>query len=488
MTTGSKIRSGALWSFMGNTGSQLLGFAFGVVLARLLAPEVFGTLLTIQVFTGIASFVAGAGMGQALVRAKDTTRADYDIVFTLQLVIGCFIYALFFFTGPLIADWYDMPLYSDLIRVSALSFLFRPFNNVPASILHRDMRFKDMTWVRFVSQIASNLACIGLAYYGFGVWALILGGMVSPFVTIPLFAMLAKWRPGFSLNFARATDIARYGLLVSLTDIIVYVRERASTFILSRSLGPAAVGLYNKGESLATMPNGFITGSVYQVLFRALATEQDNLDKARYMFYRSITLVAVYGTPFYIGLLWVAEPLITGIYGDKWAEAAGPLRILVAAWPFWMLDMLSGAVLAAFAWLHREAVSQTATLIVTCIAVLIGLEFGIEGVAWGIAATAVFSASYMYHLASRCLHARWTDFLRALAPAAILNLLLAAVLLVTDLLVPDAVRNVDLAYVACLSAIGGTLYGLGFLFLPIPSLASEQQRWKGKLGLGSKEH
>ena len=36
-----------------------------------------------------------------------------------------------------------------------------------------------------------------------------------------------------------------------------------------------------------------------------------------------------------------------------------------------------------------------------------------------------------------------------LAPAAILNLLLAAVLLVTDLLVPAAVRNVDLAYVAC---------------------------------------
>lgn len=75
MTTGQKIRSGALWSFMGNTGSQIIGFLFGIALARLLAPDVFGVLLTIQIFTGIAGFVAGSGMGQALVRARDTTRA-----------------------------------------------------------------------------------------------------------------------------------------------------------------------------------------------------------------------------------------------------------------------------------------------------------------------------------------------------------------------------------------------------------------------------
>ncbi|MEI2420536.1 oligosaccharide flippase family protein, partial [Arthrospira platensis SPKY2] len=100
------MRTGALWIFMGSTGNQLLAFAFGIVLARLLAPEVFGMLLTIQVFTGIAGFVAGGGMGQALVRAKDTEREDYDLVFTLQLIIGCLIYALFFFTAPIIANWY----------------------------------------------------------------------------------------------------------------------------------------------------------------------------------------------------------------------------------------------------------------------------------------------------------------------------------------------------------------------------------------------
>lgn len=481
MTTGSKIRSGALWSFMGNTGSQILSFLFGIVLARMLAPEVFGMLLTIQVFTGVAGFIAGAGMGQALVRAKDTTRADYDIVFTLQLVIGCGIYAIFFVAGPLIADWYDTPLYGDLIRVSALSFLFRPFNNVPASILHREMRFKDMTWVRALSLLASNLACIALAYYGFGVWALILGGMVSPLITIPLFSILAKWRPGLSLDIRRAREVARYGMLVSVTDIIVYLRTRASAFVLSRTLGPAAVGLYNKGESLAGMPNGFITGSVYQVLFRALAAEQDNLDKCRYLFFRSIALVAVYGTPFYLGLLWLAEPLTVGLYGEKWLEAAGPLFILAFAWPFWLLDMLSGAVLAAFAWLHREVLSQLASFGFTMAAILLALDFGIEGVAWAIVAAAAFSAIYMYVLASRCLRARWYDFAIALLPAALLNLLLAIALFAAEHVLPHQLRATPIAYVLAMTAIGGIVYGLGFLYAPIPALVGEQARWKTKL-------
>lgn len=478
MTTSQKIRSGALWSFMGSTGSQIIGFAFGVILARMLAPEVFGILLTIQIFTGIAGFVAGAGMGQALVRAKDTTRADYDIVFTLQLGIGCLIYAIFFFTAPLIAAWYETPLYSDLIRVSALSFLFRPFNNVPASILHREMRFKDMVWVRFVSLIASNLACIGLAHQGYGVWALILGGMVSPLITIPLFSMQAKWRPGFSLDIGRAKDIARYGMLVSVTDIIVFLRTRVTTLILSRTLGPAAVGLYNKGESLASMPNGFITGSVYQVLFRAMAAEQDNLDKCRYMFYRSIMLVAVYGTPFYIGLLWIAEPLVRGLYGEKWVEAATPLFILAFAWPFWLLDMLSGAVLAAFAWLHREVVSQTATLFVTALAILIGLDQGLVGVAWALVAAALFSAVYMHSLAIKCLRARWRDFVRALAPAALLNSILATCLYLANRSLPGKWLESDLVHVLVMTAIGGGVYALCFLFLPIQSLASERDKWK----------
>lgn len=483
MSLGNRIRHGAAWLFVDNSGKHVLGFLFGVVLARLLAPEDFGILLTIQVFTGIAGFVAGGGMGQALVRAKEATQQDYDIVFTLQLGIGCLIYVGFFIAAPWFAGWYDTPLYADLLRVSALSFIFRPLVNLPASMLYRHMRYKAQTVVGITGLIVSSSTSILMAWLGYGVWSLIWGGIAGSIYSAAVLIPLARWRPGFSLDFGRGRNIARYGLLVSANDIVDYLRGQASIFILSRTLGPASVGLFNKGRSLAMMPHSFITGSVYHVLFRSMAAEQDNLDKCRYLFFRSIALVAVYATPFYIGLLWLAEPLIRGVYGEKWIGAAGPLMILAFAWPFWLINNLSGAVLAAQNWLGYELKAQIAALIITALGIVIALPYGIEGVAWALVGAAAFSGLYMLWLALKCLKAKWMDSLRALIPATILNVMLALTLCLLQEFLPIDWRARDLVNIAIMGAAGGLIYAASLLYFPIPSLAAERLRWKSKLGL-----
>ena len=483
MSLGQSMRHGAGWLFIGNAGNQVLTFLFGIVLARLLVPEDFGLLITIQVFTGLAGFMAGGGMGQALVRAKEASQQDYDIVFTLQLIVGVLIYTGFFVAAPWIADWYNTPLYIDLLRVSALSFIFRPFVNLPGSVLYRAMRYRAQTYAKLIALLVSSIVSIAMAYSGHGVWSLIIGGVVGSMTSMMTLIPLAKWRPGFSLDLRRGRDIARYGFLVSLTDILGYLRNQSSVFILSRTLGPASVGLYNKSESMARMPHSFITGSVYQVLFRAMAAEQDNPDKCRYLFYRSVTLVAVYTTPFYIGFLWLSEPLIRGLYGAKWIEAAAPLFILAFAWPFWLLDNLSGAVLAAKNWLDREVWVQASTLFISCLALIIGLTHGIVGVAYAVLTVSVYSGVYMHWLAVRCLDARWADFVRALIPAAILNLALACTLALASKSLSAGLHAHDLLYVAVMASIGIVIYAACFLYLPIHALQAEQYRWKIKLRL-----
>lgn len=481
--SGQSIRRGVAWLFVGNTGKQVLAFLFGIVLARLLAPEDFGILLTIQVFTGLAGFVAGGGMGQALVRAKEATQKDYDIVFTLQLGIGCLIYAGFFFAAPWFAKWYDTPLYADLLRISALSFIFRPLVNLPASMLHRQMRYKAQTVVGITSLIVSSSTSILMAWLGYGVWSLIWGGIAGSIFNATVLIPVARWRPGFSLEFQRGRDIARYGILVSANDIVGYLRGQASIFILSRTLGPASVGLYNKGESLARMPYRFICTSVYQVLFRAMAAEQDNLDRCRYLFFRSITLVAVYATPFYIGLLWLAEPLIRGIYGEKWVAAAGPLMTLAFAWPFWMANNLSGAVSAAHNLLGTELKIQVASLVLTVLCVVGALPYGIDGVAWAIVIAAAFTSFAMHRLALKCLKAKLQSSLRAVMPAFLLNAILAGTLYLLEQQLPHGWVEHDLVRIAIMGATGGLVYAGCLLFLPIPELAAERLRWKLKLRL-----
>lgn len=472
--------------FAGKIGEQAISFSFGIILARLLAPEIFGLLLTIQVFTGLAGFIAGGGMGQALVRAKNASKADLDIVFTLQFATGSLIYACFFIAAPWFATWYHQPIYTDLVRVLTLSFLFRPLVNLPDNILYRQMRYKARTGARLVSMVISNVTSVLLAYHGHGVWSLVWGGIAGSMVNVIVFSHMARWRPMLSLEFNRGADLARYGFLVSANDLVTYARSQVNIFLLAQTLGPASVGLYNKGESLARMPFNFISGSVYDVLFRAMAAEQDNLDKGRYMFARSIALVAVYATPFYVGLFWLAEPLVRGVYGERWAFASGPLLILSAAWPLWLVGNLSGAVVAAQDRLGTELQVQAATLAVTALAVIAALPYGINGVAWAMVGAAAFTTTFMFRLALKCIHGDWLKTLASLGPAALLNGILAIALYGFEMVLTPWVKSHDLIHVATLGTFGATVYILSALLLPIPALATEQARWRAKLRLNSR--
>ena len=109
MNLGQSIRSGVKWLAVGNVGSQVVEFVFGIVMARLLVPADFGLLATTQIFTGLAGLVAAGGMGASLVQAKHVEESDFNGVFTVQFAIGLAIYLGFFFVAPHFAVWFDDP-------------------------------------------------------------------------------------------------------------------------------------------------------------------------------------------------------------------------------------------------------------------------------------------------------------------------------------------------------------------------------------------
>jgi len=148
MSLGNTIRHGAKWVFIGNTGSQIINFGLGLILVRLLMPAEFGMVAAVLIFTNLAGFVAGGCMGQALVRAKEANKRDYDLLFTLQFLIGLAIVGFFFAIAPWFGRWYGNPQYADLLRVASLSFMVCPFFNVPSNMLHRDMRLEAKTAFR----------------------------------------------------------------------------------------------------------------------------------------------------------------------------------------------------------------------------------------------------------------------------------------------------------------------------------------------------
>ncbi|WP_244860993.1 lipopolysaccharide biosynthesis protein [Aromatoleum petrolei] len=473
-----------MWLVGSNLTGQVLQFAFGIVLARLLVPADFGKIVTIQVFTGFVGLFASGGMGQALIRAKLVEDADWHVVFSLQLAIGIAVFTSFFAIAPLFSEWFHDPIYESLLRVSALSFLMRPFLNMQTIWLNREMRFKEATTRGLIASIASNLISIAMAASGFGVWSLVVGGLLGSVIQIALLYPLTPVQPRLNFDRRIARVHSTFGIKITLNDFISYMRQQICNLIITKLAGAGTVGLFNKGESLSKLPFTAISGPIYQPVLRTMAENQDDPDRVKYLFFRMISLLMVYTLPIYVGLWWLADPFIQTLYGPKWAASAVPLEILAPLGLLYCIGHPCGAVLAAMNWVGREVVVQAITLIIVAIGCYIGLEWGLAGVAFGIVISQIYATIHMYFLASRCIRAKLRELIAAMVPGLMLNAVLIATLAFVSMIFPTALRNESQTLYLLVSTISGALaYTISFLYFPPGDLSNESRRWKERLHL-----
>ena len=481
MNLGNSIRTGVKWLFIGSTGSQVLQFAFGIALARLLMPSDFGMVATISVFTGLVGVLASGGMGQSLIRAKEADAADFNAVFTMQLMLGIAIYLAFFAAAPVIARFFDNPLYAPLLRVSALSFFLRPFWMIHMTWLNRRMQFKQRSLIDLTSSLITGVASVAMAAIGMGVWSLTISGLIGGLASGVMFALATPLRA--RLNFSRETirKHAAFGLKITVGDALAHFKEHSINLVLSKLSGPTFVGLFNKAESLARMPNRLITPPTGQAVFRAMSVVQDDLDRTRYMLYRTITLLMVYVFPFLVGLWWVAEQFVGVVYGEKWIPVVEPMRVLVLGGVLRTIWIPCGVTLKAQGRLTQLVVGEAIGLALTIALVVLGLQWGLRGVAWAIVASALFYAVYSYSIVCRTIPTRLIDLAKASFPALLLNAFLFAVLAVTDRGIAPHLGNSPALYLVVMSTIGSIAYALMFLLFPVPGIESEATRWKEQI-------
>ena len=64
------VLSNFLWRFLERCGAQGVTFIVSIVLARVLDPEVYGTIALVTVFTTIMQVFVDSGMANALIQKK----------------------------------------------------------------------------------------------------------------------------------------------------------------------------------------------------------------------------------------------------------------------------------------------------------------------------------------------------------------------------------------------------------------------------------
>ena len=276
-----KTTKNFIWNFAERCGAQGVAFIVSIVLARLLDPSVYGTIALVTVFTAIMSVFVDSGIGVALIQKKDVENVDFSSVFYLSMGICALLYVGMFFAAPFIGDYYGEPIMVPVLRVLTLSIIFAGIRNIQTAYLSRKMQFRKSFFSNFGGTLISAAVGIGMAYAGYGIWALVGQQLTNEIVSMIILWFAVKWRPTWEFSFSRVKSLFSYGWKILACNLLDTAYSSLRQLVIGKRYTGEDLAYYNKGEHFPRTMVYTIDQSIERILLPTMSQEQDNLDRIK---------------------------------------------------------------------------------------------------------------------------------------------------------------------------------------------------------------
>ena len=414
----ARTLDGMKWSYLSTFSRALLSLLVLVFLARLLTPVDFGLFGIAWIFIALGVRFAQSGIGPAVVQRRELTGRHIQVGFTLSMAFGIAMMAVIWLFAPLISGFFKETIVSRILQALSVVFIIQSVGVIPAHLLRRNLQFKQLMVANILAySVGYGLTAVALAFQGFGVWSLVWGEVMRVVIyttTVVLYSpqgLRPCWGP------REAIDLLSRGIGFSLARIFEFIARQGGYFVIGRWLGASSLGYYTRANRLILLPRNYVSRSLSQVLFPAMAQRQQGTDRLATIYLHGIEVLSLVAIPTGAMLFVCAPEIVSVILGGQWGQVVILLQILAFAVLFLMCDILNVAAASAIGAVYRQAWRQGvhAFLVVGC--AWFASRWGLEGVAIAIVGTQVVAYMLMSQLAVSLLKMRWQQFLRCYLPA-----------------------------------------------------------------------
>lgn len=324
-----------IWRFAERSGAQLVTFIVSIVLARILAPEDYGQIALITVFTTIMQVFVDSGLGTALIQKKDANDLDFSSVFYFNFVICLVLYVVMFVAAPFIAGFYGDSSLTPIIRVISLTIIISGVKGIQQSYVSRNMLFKRFFYSTLGGTIFSAFLGIALAYTGFGVWAIVAQQLSNTAIDTLILWLTVKWRPKRMFSWRRLKGLLSFGWKMLASSLLDTVYDNVRSLIIGKMYSSSDLAYYDQGKKFPNVIVTNINTSIDSVLLPTMASAQDDADRVKSMTRRAIKTSTYIMAPLMMGLAFCAEPIVGLVLTDKWLPCVPFLRIFCITYMFY---------------------------------------------------------------------------------------------------------------------------------------------------------
>jgi O-antigen/teichoic acid export membrane protein len=377
---------GALaWSSVDRVAQQGTQFIIGIILARLLSPTDYGLMGMVMIFATLSYVLVEGGLTAALVRTKNITKEHTNTVFYSNLAVSTALYLIFFFTAPLLASFFAQPKLVALIRVTNLALIFNSLYIVPYGLIERDLDFKKLAKVNFISTSISGIAGAASAFYGAGVWALVIQQTAYHFIRVICFYIWQRWIPNLIFSKQIFKQYASFSIHILSSNMLNAVFNNLYTFLLGKFYTVRLLGYYTQANKIAETSNFTFSAIFGKTSYNIFAKIHDDGEKLISTMRKMIQKSSLIVMPCTIFLFFAAKPIFFTLFGEKWLASVPYFQLICIANLFTCVYQMNNNGLNSIGKSKESFKVELIKRIIILISVVLCFEFGVMALLIGYA-------------------------------------------------------------------------------------------------------
>lgn len=382
------IKKAALINGAANYSCVILQILFSAVLARLLTPEDYGIISVVTVFTTFFTVLANMGIGTAVIQNKELDDNDISNIFTFNIYVAVVLAAVFMLFSIPISNFYGNDVYRPIGCMLSISLFFSTMNMVPNALLMKEKKFVRIGLRMVTVTVLSSLAAIVMAFLGFKYYALVAQSIMNAFVTFVWNYSSVRVRPRLRPALSSVKKIFAFSSYQFAFNILNYFARNSDKLLISKFLGDAQLGYYDKAYKLALYPEYNLTHVITPVLHPILSEHQNDKQYIYDRYMRVVKLLSLLGLFVGIYMYFASYEIICIMFGAQWSGAIACIQMLSLSVWAQVVNSSSSAIFQSLGNTRNLFLTEVMCAVCTLTGIVLGI---IEGNITAVARNAMIS-------------------------------------------------------------------------------------------------
>jgi O-antigen/teichoic acid export membrane protein len=362
------------------TGSYMFGqamrLATSVVLAKILAPQLFGIMLIINTLRTGFELLSDIGISHNIIsNPRGSEPAFFNTAFTLQAIRGFALGILAFVIAGPIVRIYDRPELTLLVPLMSILFILSGLQAPSRFLMMKHGQVKAYAFTDIILSIGSLAVNVGLAFYTPTIWALFTGLIVTALLqTLLTHVLMERGALKFCLEPQSVKQIVSFGKWVFVSSLTYFLAMNYDRLYFAKAIPFAVLGVYGVARTFSDAAGQLVHRIGEMLIFPKISAMQQDGPTLRALLTstrRRMLLLVASGLAVAIA---VSDRIIIVLYDQRYHAAAFMLPILLASIWFAILATLGDSVLMGTRRPAHAARANMLKFLFTCVGLPIALH------------------------------------------------------------------------------------------------------------------